>query len=159
MSAGTEIERKYRVASLPDGLLEGNGTPVVQRYLAVDGDTQVRLRRRGERRLLTIKAGAGLTRAEEELELDEERFDRLWEIAAGREVRKMRHLVPLADGLVAEVDVYQGHLDGLLSAEVEFPSEAVAEVFVPPGWFGAEVTGDPSWSNVALAVAPGPPPA
>ena len=37
---------------------------------------------------------------------------------------KTRYFVPLGDGLTAEVDVYEGDLDGLVTAEVEFPDEA-----------------------------------
>jgi adenylate cyclase len=155
MSQGREIERKYQVKRLPDGL--DDGAPMVQRYLAVDGDTQVRLRRKGDRRLLTVKAGGGMNHAEEELELDSERFDRLWPLAAGREIRKVRYEVALGDGLVAELDVFEGHLDGMVCVEVEFPSDHAADSFTPPDWFGPEVTGDPQWANVALAAAVAPP--
>ena len=68
--------------------------------------------------------------------------------------RRTRHRVALdgePPGLVAEVDVYGGTLAGLCVAEVEFASEADAASFDPPGWFGRELTGDPAWSNAALA--------
>ncbi len=38
--------------------------------------------------ILTIKAGAGIERAEEELLLDPARFERLWPLTAGRRVEK-----------------------------------------------------------------------
>jgi adenylate cyclase len=159
MSEGEEIERRFRPREAPAEIVGSDGEAVVQRYLAVDGLTQVRLRRKGARRLLTIKAGdPGLVRAEEEVELDEARFERLWDHAAGREVRKRRHELPLGDRLVAEVDVFAGHLDGLVIVELEFPDVETARGFEPPAWFGAEVTGDSRLSNVALAVADGPPP-
>ena len=159
MSEGEEIERRFRPRGAPAEIEGATGHAVVQRYLAVDGRTQVRLRRKGEHRLLTIKSGGpGLARAEEELELDEARFERLWALAAGREVRKQRYEVPLTDGLLAEVDVFEGHLDGLVVVEVEFPYVETARGFAPPAWFGAEVTGDPRLANVALAAADGPPP-
>ena len=69
----------------------------------------------------------------------------------GRRVVKTRHEVPLGD-LVAEVDVYAGDLDGLLTAEVEFPDEASARAFVAPGWLGRDVTDDPRYGNRVLAV-------
>jgi CYTH domain-containing protein len=37
-------------------------------------------------------------------------------------------------------------------AEVEFESEAAADEFEPPDWFGPEVTDDPRYANRALAV-------
>jgi CYTH domain-containing protein len=70
----------------------------------------------------------------------------------GRRVVKTRYLVPLDDGLTAEVDVYDGPLDGLVTAEVEFASEHDSEAFAAPDWLGREVTGDARYANRALAV-------
>jgi CYTH domain-containing protein len=58
----------------------------------------------------------------------------------------------LDDGLTAEVDVYEGALAGLITAEVEFSSEEASSAFAPPGWLGREVTGDKRYANRALAV-------
>jgi len=52
-------------------------------------------------------------------------------------------------GHLFEVDVFLGHLAGLVLAEVELPS---ADTFVNiPTWLGAEVTGDPRYYNSNLA--------
>jgi adenylate cyclase len=56
-----------------------------------------------------------------------------------------------AGGHTAEVDVYTGRLAGLIVVEVEFSTRQEAEEFEPPAWFGDELTGDPRWSNAALA--------
>ena len=48
-------------------------------------------------------------------------------------------------------DRYEGALEGLVTVEVEFPTEEEAARFEPPGWFGRELTGEPGWSNAALA--------
>jgi len=48
--------------------------------------------------------------------------------------------------------VYAGDLDGLLTAEVEFPDEASARAFVAPEWLGRDVTDDPRYGNRVLAV-------
>lgn len=157
MTAGREIERKWVLREPPREIEARPGTELRQRYLAVDADVHVRLRRAGDRRLLTIKSGTGLDRAEEEMVLDPAPFDRLWALAAAREVAKRRHDVPLGDGLRAQVDVYAGRLSGLVSAEVEFTSDDQATAFTPPAWLGTEVTGDARYGNVALASADGPP--
>jgi adenylate cyclase len=151
MSAeGTEIERKFLVAQVPGEM--GPGEQVDQGYLALGDDgLEVRLRRRGERRLLTIKQGSGRTRVEEELDLDPGVFDRLWPLTEGRRVEKVRHLVPLESELTAEVDLYRGDLEGLEVVEVEFGSEDAADGFQPPEWIGREVTGDGRYANRALA--------
>jgi CYTH domain-containing protein len=181
----SEVERKFRVASVPDGL--GGGARLRQAYVAIDGGAGVEVRVRDEdgTRTLTVKGGAGLERAEVEVPLGAEAFDELWALAGDRRIDKVRHRLPLASppggpaagtgspagpagpagpaepvgpaGPVAELDLYAGRLDGLAVVEVEFPDRAAAERFTPPDWFGAELTGRPGWSNAALATSGSPP--
>jgi CYTH domain-containing protein/CHAD domain-containing protein len=148
---GREIERKFVLEAMPAEVAGAPGTAIEQGYLAVDGDAEVRLRREGERRRLTVKRGHGESRGEIEVELASDPFDDLWPLTAGRRLRKTRHRVPLGEGLVAEVDRYEGELEGLVVAEVEFPSEEAARRFRPPPWFGREATGDPAFANQNLA--------
>lgn len=147
-----EIERKFLPEAPPEGLDEAPATRIEQGYLAITEEVEVRLRRRGERLTLTVKAGAGRVRAEEEIPVAREQFDALWPLTASRRVVKTRHVVALGDGLEAEVDVYHDALDGLLTAEVEFTSEDASDAFAPPDWLGAEITGDGRYANQALAV-------
>lgn len=63
-----------------------------------------------------------------------------------REILKTRWYVPIGDGLVAELDVFHGALVGLIMVEVEFPDEATRLSFVPPAWFGRDVS-DEAWSS------------
>ena len=51
-------------------------------------------------------------------------------------MRKVRHYVPVGESLRAEIDVYEGGLDGLRTAEVEFDSAQTAAQFTPPPWLG-----------------------
>lgn len=125
---------------------------IEQGYLALADDVEVRLRRLGDRRLLTVKGGAGEVRDEVEVEIDEARFDALWPLTDGRRLSKVRHRAALGDGLDAEIDVYEGPLDGLLVAEVEFPSPEHNREFSPPSWLGREVTGDDRYANHSLAL-------
>ena len=64
----------------------------------------------------------------------------------GRRLEKVRYRVPVTGG-VADVDRYGGELDGLWTAEVEFPTPDSSSTFVPPPWFGAELTDVDGWSN------------
>ena len=156
-----EIERKFVVPAPPPELDGARAEPIAQGYLAVASDgVEVRIRRRGETTTLTVKSGPGMVRVEEEIPIEPERFSALWPLTEGRRLDKVRHYVPLDGGITAEVDVYAGALEGLLTAEIEFPSEAEARAFAPPPWLGEEVTGDPAYANQALAVsgAPGRPP-
>jgi adenylate cyclase len=117
----------------------------------------VRLRRDDDHLLLTVKSGPGMVRTEEELELDQRRFEALWALTDGRQVTKIRHLVDGPDGTTIEVDVFEGALTGLVTAEVEFPSEEQSAAFAAPHWLGTEVTGDSRFANQRLAVATRPP--
>jgi CYTH domain-containing protein len=105
--------------------------------------------------VLGVKGGHGVERTEVEVEIDRASFDVLWGLATDRRIEKTRYRLP-AGGQTAELDVYAGLLEGLRVVEVEFSSREEAEAFVAPPWFGDELTGDPRWSNAALATD-GPP--
>jgi len=148
---GVEVERKFVVSELPN-LEAAQGDEIEQGYLAIGSEGEVRVRRKGDRLLLTAKRGAGLSREEAEIELDRERFDRLWPLTEGRRLRKRRHVLQ-HEGLRVEIDVYEGDLEGLVVAEIEFPSEEEANEFEPPNWLGEEVTGDHRYLNETLATS------
>jgi adenylate cyclase len=144
-----EVERKFLVPEAPR--LDGTESEEIEQgYLAIGSDGEVRLRRKGERLLLTAKRGEGLVRDEAEVELDGDAFERLWPLTEGRRLHKRRHVVPEGD-LTIEVDVYEGDLEGLVVAEIEFPTEEAARAFEPPGWFGEDVTGEERYLNETLA--------
>jgi CYTH domain-containing protein len=148
-----EIERKFLVAEPPPDLSRWPSSEIEQGYLAIGDDgTEVRVRRRdGDADVLTVKSGGGRERVEEEIEIDPPRFERLWPLTRGRRVQKRRYEIPTDDGEVIELDVYSGDLDGLVVAEVEFPSAEAADAFAAPPWFDREVTDDPRYKNQRLA--------
>jgi CYTH domain-containing protein/CHAD domain-containing protein len=147
----SEIERKFLLEEMPRA--ESGETAIEQGYLALDEHGEVRLRRAGGELLLTAKTGHGEVREEVEVPIEPHAFESLWALTAGRRVRKVRHYVPLGQGLRAEVDVYDGALDGLRTAEIEFGSREEADRFEPPPWLGAELTGDERYANQTLATA------
>jgi adenylate cyclase len=87
---------------------------------------------------------------------DSARIEALWPLTEGRRVAKRRYEVP-HEGLTIEIDVFEGPLSGIVTAEVEFDSEQASAAFEPPVWLGEEVTGDPKYANESLATrgAPG----
>jgi CYTH domain-containing protein len=143
-----ETERRFLVGELPDDLPEP--ATIEQAYLTVE-PVAVRVRRKGDDRILTIKAGSGLTRTEIERDLDHDEFDQLWELGDALRIAKRRHRIELDDGHTAELDLFDGELAGRRLVEVEFPDEAAADRFDPPSWFGREVTTDPRYNNASLA--------
>jgi adenylate cyclase len=146
-----EIERKFLVARPPGDLAGWDAQRIEQGYLAITSDVEVRVRRRAGRALLTIKSAPALVRVEEELPIDERRFASLWPLTEGRRLVKTRHVREDA-GVVYELDVYGGELEGLMTLEVELPDEETARAFTPPDWAGADVTGDARYANQALAL-------
>jgi adenylate cyclase len=149
VAAGHEIERKFLVAAPPDNL--GPGVRIVQGYLPLTaGDTELRVRRKGDDTVLTVKRGHGLDRGEHEVAISSEVFETLWPLTDGRRIEKTRYELPRGDATI-ELDEFGGELEGLLVAEIEFDSLRASEDFDEPDWLGREVTDDPGYANRALA--------
>ena len=64
-------------------------------------------------------------------------------------VEKTRYCVDASNGLVWEVDEFEGVLAGLILAEIEL--EDINQKFEFPEWIGIELTGLKNWSNASLA--------
>jgi adenylate cyclase len=150
MTDGVEIERKFLVEQLPDGLDAHPSREIEQGYLAITDDVEVRVRRYGDQSFLTVKSSGDESRIEEEIEIDGRRFGALWPLTDGRRIQKRRYRIPVGD-LTVELDVYHDRLEGLLTAEVEFRTLDDAMAFAPPDWFGCELTDDPRYKNKRLA--------
>jgi adenylate cyclase len=110
----------------------------------------LRVRRKGEATVLTVKRGSGLDRGEEEVAISTDAFDALWPLTRGRRIEKRRYEIPHA-GAIIELDEFGGELEGLLLAEVEFDTKEASERFEPPDWLGRGVTDDASYGNRRLA--------
>ena len=144
-----EIERKFLVDDLPS--LDGVRSMDMEAYY-ISSDPAIRVRSQGGHPVLAVKNGAGLSRIETpDVPLTREQFERLKAKAEGRPVAKTRYYVPYGDH-TCELDIYHGYLEGLLTVEVEFGSEDEAKAFVPPEWFGREVTGVVAYANASLAL-------
>jgi adenylate cyclase len=151
---GAEIERKFLVEAAPEWLGECESRLIEQGYLALEDEGEVRIRivDGGREALLSVKRGRGLNREEVTVELAEEQAEPLWPLTEGRRLRKRRYLAERDGGPgVWEIDVYEGGLRGLITAELEFESEAEAEGLEPPAWIERELTGEPGYQNRALA--------
>ncbi|MED6338860.1 MAG: CYTH domain-containing protein [Candidatus Thermoplasmatota archaeon] len=64
-------------------------------------------------------------------------------------VEKTRYCVNAGNGLIWEVDEFEGVLAGLILAEIEL--EDINQKFDCPEWIGIELTGLKNWSNASLA--------
>lgn len=153
-----EIEKKYLVRSLPEGLENCRRKHITQSYIS--RSPVIRLRRiiedGSETFILTVK-GEGLSvREEHELPLTKSQYETLRKKEEGRVLQKTRYLIPLgtdplSEGLVAELDIFEGDLSGLELVEVEFDSEEAMEAFIPPEWFGEDVSDSDRYHNSTLS--------
>ena len=138
-----EIERKFLIKDLPD-LTQYKSQHITQGYLSTD--PVVRVREDGDQYYLTYKGKGMLAREEANLPLTKESFEHLVKKADGKIIQKTRYLIPL-DPYTIELDVFEGDHAPLIMAEVEFPSIEEANAFVPPAWFGEDVTQNKRYHN------------
>lgn len=145
-----EIERKYLVKELPRDYAGHPVHQIEQAYLCTE--PVVRIRKQDDEYWLTCKSAGLLSREEYNLALTKEAFAHLLPKADGLVLKKKRYLIPLDDsGPTAELDVFAAEYEGLILVEVEFSSEAAAMAFIPPDWFGEEVTYLGRYSNSSLS--------
>ena len=118
----------------------------------VGGPLEARLRLKNGKHQLTIKAETGVLgkRYELEFSVSESNAEKLLPYCP-EAVSKTRNIVEHG-GKKWEVDVYKDKLAGLVMAEVELPD--LGENISLPAWAGKERTGDPRFSNRALAKCP-----
>ncbi len=154
-----ETERKFLVEELPDDIDLDNIPRVVLRqgYVVVSSDgAETRIRSfDNERFELTVKSAGTVQRSEQTIKLPKDMFEVLWAQTTGMRVEKTRYKIPYGKHTI-ELDIYEGHLTGLMTAEVEFEgrqedAEVKASTFDPPAWFGRDVSKDRRYKNQNLA--------
>lgn len=145
-----EIERKFLISSLPDGLSNYPFSLITQGYLAVEPKgNEVRVRKENSNFFMTVKSNGTIKRNEYEINLSEAQFNAFWPIASKRQVVKKRYYIPIQRWVI-ELDVFSGKLKGLIIAEVEFKNTVEAKLFNTPAWFGEEITYNPKFKNKRL---------
>lgn len=153
-----EIEKKYRIKYLPENLEQYEMKAIEQGYLCVN--PVVRIRKSNEEYILTYKSKFGINADQEtkakvcnevEVPLNHSGYEHLKQKIDYNLVCKKRYIIPLENGLKAELDLFEGKLSGLIFVEVEFPDEDVIDTFKEPEWFGEDVTADRRFSNNYLA--------
>lgn len=103
----------------------------------------------GFKAVLTAKGKRiGASATEYEWELSSQSFEHL-NLKGLPTVIKTRYLWTGEDGLLWEVDEFEGSLSGLIIAEVELERED--QIVTIPNWVGLELTHLRGWSNAALA--------
>ncbi|MDJ0652752.1 MAG: CYTH domain-containing protein [Xanthomonadales bacterium] len=146
-----EIERKFLVLEGWRDQIESSHF-MAQGYLGGDR-CSVRVRINGDQATLNIKSRElGASRLEYEYEIPlAEGHEILERVSNGPVVEKTRHLIRF-QGHLWEVDEFHADNQGLVVAEIELDHED--EAFGRPDWLGPEVTDDPRYYNLNLAVHP-----
>lgn len=144
-----EIERKFLIPRLPKDLHTYPFRLLEQAYLCTE--PVVRVRKSDDTYTLTYKSKGLMSREEYNLPLTAESYEHLKKKADGNIIRKKRFRIPHGDGLTIELDVFDAPFSDLVLAEVEFTSEEQARAFLPPAWFGEEVTWSAKYHNSTLS--------
>lgn len=160
---GIEIERRFLIPPSQNRLWGGDSLQIKQYYVdeeiishLIPNDVDIsaihiwRIRSSQHACFLTGKGRrVGATGVEFEWEINREEFDRIDRSYTLFGIEKTRFLWRGADGLLWEIDEFEGAHSGLIIAEVELESED--QIVQLPEWLGEEITGDNSWSNWSLS--------
>ena len=146
-----EIERKYLIRCLPENLSQYQCKKIAQGYICTN--PVVRIRKSDDEYYLTYKGKGLMAREEYNLPLTQEGYEHMLPKIDGRLIEKSRYLIPLDGKLTAELDIFEGDLAPLIIVEVEFDSLDAANSFIPPEWFGEDVTESRKYHNSNLALS------
>ena len=141
-----EIERKFLIDKIPDDLESYPFHRIEQAYLCTN--PVVRIRREDDNFYLTYKGSGLMQREESNLPLTSEGHYHLLAKADGNVIAKP----PDEYTLMIELDIFDKPFDPLIMAEVEFGSIEAAQNFLPPEWFGKDVTYEPKYHNSHMAM-------
>lgn len=144
-----EIERKFLVKRVPGNLESFRKKSIEQGYISTS--PTIRIRQSDSDYILTVKSSGQLIREEFEIAITKEEYLSLLKKVETMLVKKDRYLIPLNNGLTAELDIYYDFLEELKTVEVEFGAVYDAQRFIAPEWFGEDVTYDQRYSNSSLA--------
>lgn len=146
-----EIERKYLIKkeNLPENFMDYPSHKIEQGYLCTS--PVVRIRRQDDEYYLTYKSKGLMSREEYNLPLTKEAYLHLKPKADGIVISKTRYLIPEKNDLTIELDIFHDVYDGLILAEVEFATEIDANNYLPPEWFGEDVTFSSQYHNSTLS--------
>lgn len=145
-----EIERKYLIHKIPFDIQKYPCHAIEQAYL--NTEPVIRIRRQDDDYYLTYKSKGLMAREEYNLPLNAASYQHLLSKADGNILTKTRYNIPLGDHLTIELDVFHGKFEGLVLAEVEFTTIEEAEQFIPPEYFGEDVTFSTEYHNSTLSL-------
>jgi CYTH domain-containing protein len=138
-----ELEKTYLVKYLPEGLVVCEHKDLYDIYIPEGAEhPKLRIRRRGDKYEITKKTplltGDASTQTEQTVPLTPAEFE-VFEKLPGKRVHKTRYLYNF-EGQMAEVDVFEDDLKGLVLVDFEFGKAEEMKAFLMPEFCLAEVT-------------------
>lgn len=151
-----EIERKFAIMKIPNDLDKYEKEEIEQGYLCIK--PTVRIRKLNDEYTLNYKwkqkgleEKVAIQNIEYTMPLTQENYEILLKKIENNLIIKDRYKIPIKDGLTVELDVFHGHLEGLVFAEVEFPDIESAKNFDKPDWLGKDLCFDKRFDNTLLS--------
>jgi CYTH domain-containing protein len=139
-----EKERKFILKYIPDWGAFSNTHHIKQGYLMLDGINNLRVRIDNDKAYMTYKQAVNdTTKKEFEYEIPMADALELYEMAPHR-LEKTRYSTEFYGNHI-DMDVYP---DGRMVVEIEYEDE-LTEL---PDYCGEEITGNPEWSNIQIAI-------
>ena len=140
-----ELEKTYLIKKLPENLENCKFKEIIDLYLPESSEhSKIRLRRNGDRYELTKKEPVNGTdsscQEEQTIILTEIEFNTFNQLK-GQKVHKLRYYYNY-NGRVAEIDVFQDLLKGLVLVDFEFKTIEEKDSFKMPEYCLADVTQD-----------------
>ena len=151
-----EIERKFAVIKMPENLESYEKEEIEQGYLCIK--PTVRIRKCNNEYTLNYKwkpkdlaEKDAIQNIEYPLPLPAENYNIFFGKIENFLIKKDRYIIPIDNGLIVELDVFRGNLEGLIFAEVEFPNVEAAKNFIKPDWLGKDLCFDKRFDNTVLS--------
>lgn len=134
------ITRKFLIKRSPK-LVNSEKTVYERYYLFITDDTVIRVQKVGNKYEIERKANKdNLVRESQKIEITAKEFDQL---AKQSDKKIVRDSYKISSNPDVYLRLYREDFEGLIRAEVNFNTKEEADSFIPPGWFGIEITGTP----------------
>ena len=137
-----ELERTYLAKYIPEGLEKCEKKEIIDIYIPkIKEHPTLRIRKNGNKFEITKKEpieNDSSHQEEQTIGLTEEEFNELMKLD-GKRVRKIRYFYRYKDR-IAEIDVFQDKLKGLILVDFEFESKQEKDSFIMPEFCLADVT-------------------
>ncbi len=155
-----EIENKYllhkeKALEFLSTLKSVTKRSIEQMYIKYTDNEIKRVRRIGDRYILTVKRGKGKIREEFEKDIDKKEYKKLSKKRIGYKIVKDRYIFEL-EGKTYELDIFKKKFQGLAFLEIEFKDIDELNRFTPPSkieyLIQKDVSEDRSYTNAYLAL-------